>query len=218
MPTTQNERFKLCGGLKTYFTDNPAMEVPLITEITTHTKPPRLVVVFTALLVFAYLLQARSPLRLNTDSVVLLSIGASVADGHGFLYRGEATHFPPGYPAMVALLDRLGLASSWSFILLNCAFLGVSLVACYLFCRNPLGLAPSASAGACCMVMLSFVLVKHVTIPVSDVAFLGLFTLVLLLLSRSRDEAGYVRWSWLVWAVLLAAEVLPNVETVLGVI
>jgi hypothetical protein len=164
----------------------------------------KLVAVAVALLAFTYLLQAPSPLRLNGDSIVLLSMGASAADGHGFLYRGEATHFPTGYPAMVAVLDRLGLASSWSFILLNCGLLGVSLTACYLFCRDPLGLTPSASAGVCCMVMLSFVLVKHMTLPLSDVAFLGLFTPVLLLLARAREGSGYVRWSWLVSAVLLA--------------
>ena len=155
------------------------------------------------LLAFMYLLQVPSPLRLNTDSVVLLSIGASVADGHGFLYHGEATHFPPGYPAMVAFLNVLGVASSWSFILLNCAFVGVSLIASYIFYRNPLHLSPSLSIGLCCIVMLSFVLVKHMTLPLTDVVFLGLFTLALLLTTLVRDGAGRMSWIWLCLAVLV---------------
>ena len=100
-------------------------------------RTTKLVGLAATLLACVYLLQTASPLRLNTDSIVLLNIGASVADGHGFLYHGAATHFPPGYPALVAFLDFLGLAASWSFILLNCAFVGMALVACYLFYRNP---------------------------------------------------------------------------------
>jgi hypothetical protein len=130
-------------------------------------------------------------------------IGASVADGHGFLYHGATTHFPSGYPAMVALLNLLGLAASWSFILLNCAFVGIALVACYLFYRNPLNLSPALSIGLCCLIMLSFVLVKHMTLPLTDVPFLGLFTLAALFLSRIRDQEGKMKWKWLGSALFL---------------
>jgi hypothetical protein len=166
-------------------------------------RTTKLLVVAAILLAVAYLLQAPSPLRLGIDSIILLSIGASVADGHGFLYHGEATHFPSGYPAMVAFLDHLGLASSRSFILLNCAFVCMALIACYCFYRNPLDLSPSLSLGLCCITMLSFVLVQFVTRPMSDVVFLGLFMLALLLITRVRDETGRTRWSWLGLAFLL---------------
>ncbi len=164
----------------------------------------RLVVVVATFLSFVYLLQLASPLRLNTDSMVFLSIGASVADGHGFLLHGHVTHFPPGYPAMLAFLDCLGLASSWSFIFLNCAFLGATLTAGYLLYRNLFGLTTSTSIALCCAVMLSFVLVKHMTIPLSDVPFMGLFTLALLLLGRTQDGSDRMRWSCFLCAFLLA--------------
>lgn len=186
----------------------------------------RLLVVAVILLGLMYLLQVPSPLRLNTDSIVLLSIGGSVADGHGFLYHGEATHFPPGYPAMVALLNLLGVASSWSFILLNCAFVGVSLIASYMFYRDPLHLSPSLSIGLCCIVMLSFVLVKHMTLPLTDVVFFGLFTLALLLSTRVRDRAGRMSWTGFCLTVLVTVAaiavrtagvaVLPAFAWVLG--
>ena len=164
-----------------------------------------LVVLVSLSLAFVYLLQASSPLRLNTDSLTFLSIGASVADGHGFLFHGQPTHFPLGYPAMVAILDRIGLASSCSFIILNCIFLGITLLSSYLLYRNPLGFKASTSVGLCCFVMLSFVLVKHMTLPLSDVPFMGIFTPALLFLVRSRDEAGQIKWVFMVSAILLTA-------------
>jgi hypothetical protein len=53
--------------------------------------------------------------------------------------------------------------------------------------------------------MLSFVLVKHVAMPLSDVPFMGLFTPALLQLVRSRDGSGEMRWGRLLCAFLLAA-------------
>ena len=169
------------------------------------TKASKLLTLALALLAVIYLLQMASPLRLGSDSLVLLNIGASVADGHGFLYHGTPTHFPSGYPAMVALLNHLGLASSWSFILMNCAFLGVALGACYSFYRNPLNLSPALAIGLCCLITLSYVLVKHVTLPMSDVPFLGVFTLAVLSLSRIRDQEEKMKWKWLLLALFLTA-------------
>jgi hypothetical protein len=37
----------------------------------------------------------------------------SAAHGGGFLDDGEKSVFPPGYPAMLAFLLRLGLAHPW---------------------------------------------------------------------------------------------------------
>jgi hypothetical protein len=175
---------------------------PSILPVSRTTK---LFVAALAMLAFAYLLQMPSPLRLGSDSIILLSMGSSAADGHGFLYHGEATHFAPGYPVMVAFLDILGLASTRSFILLNCAFAGMALIACYRFYRKPLELSNQLSIGLCCMVMLSFVLVQLATRPMSDVVFLGLFTLALLLIARVRDEAGRMKWGYLGSALLLTA-------------
>jgi hypothetical protein len=54
-----------------------------------------------------------TPLRLTTDAVTLLSMAESAAHGGGFLDDGEKSVFPPGYPAMLAFLLRLGLAHPW---------------------------------------------------------------------------------------------------------
>ena len=67
-------------------------------------------------LAFCFVLQVVSPLRLNTDAIVLLSMGESGAHGGGFLDDGLKTAFPPGYPALLALLLSLGLAHSSSVV------------------------------------------------------------------------------------------------------
>jgi len=51
--------------------------------------------------------------------------------------------------------------------------------------------------------MLSFVLVQLVARPMSDMVFLGLFMLAVLLIARVRDEAGRMKWSYLSLAILL---------------
>ena len=74
---------------------------------------------------------------------------------------------------------------------------------CQVFYALISNLSPALSIGLCCLIMLSFVLVKHMTLPLTDVSFLGLFTLAVLLISRVRDEEGKMKWKWLGLALLL---------------
>ena len=95
------------------------------------------------LLAFCYVLQVFSPLRLNNDAIVLLSIGESVAQGGGFFENGQ-TLYPPGYPALLALLIRAGLAHSWAIVGMNVVFLSVGLFATYsLLIVSSLRIRPS---------------------------------------------------------------------------
>jgi hypothetical protein len=64
-------------------------------------------------LAIGFWLQIFTPLRLTTDAVTLLSMGESAVHGGGFLDDGKKSVFPPGYPAMLAFLLRLGLAHPW---------------------------------------------------------------------------------------------------------
>ena len=50
-----------------------------------------------------YLLQIVSPLRLNTDSLRLLSMASSWVDGGNFLVNGNKDSFPVGYPMFLGL-------------------------------------------------------------------------------------------------------------------
>jgi hypothetical protein len=64
------------------------------------------------LLAICFGLQVFSPLRLNYDAIVLLSMADSATHGYSFLDDGQQTVFPPGYPALLAVLVRVGLAHS----------------------------------------------------------------------------------------------------------
>ena len=70
-----------------------------------------------------------SPLRLNTDATVFLSLAQSFLEGDGFVFEGRITHFPVGYPLIVATLDRIGIASSATFISVNILSVGAGLLA-----------------------------------------------------------------------------------------
>ena len=83
------------------------------------------------LLVICFALQVFSPLRLNTDAISYLSMADSAAHGGGLLDNGQKTVFPPGYPALLSVLLRIGLAHSWSIVALSLVFLLAGLKALY---------------------------------------------------------------------------------------
>ena len=175
---------------------------PVVAEIRLSKTVLQSVIVAVGLV---YLTQAFSPLRLNHDSVELLGLAASVADGRGFLYYGEPSRFPPGYPAIIAVLDRLGLASSSTFILLNCLFVMLGLFASFKVLRRSLNLPVEASLLCCVLSVLSFILTKHIPTPGSDCVFFGLTATTLWLLVESEESSAARRWLLLLSAALLCA-------------
>ena len=162
------------------------------------------------LLAATYLLQMLSPLRLNTDAIVFLTLGESAASGHGFLFRGHSTHFPSGYPIMLAGLDCARLGASWAFIGLNCILAGAAVFSSYALYRRAFGVSRQIAELLCSLVLLCWVLIKHVTLPTSDVAFLGWTSLALL----ACNQAERIRNSKRGWALTAAAAlVIASVAT-----
>jgi hypothetical protein len=143
-----------------------------------------------------YLAQLWTPLRLNGDAIVLLSIASSAADGHGYLDHGVKTHYPPGYPAMVVVLDRLELASSSSLVGLNAAFLFLGYISAYYIARQYYTLDRRWRRLSMLFGLLSFALIKHFTLPLTDIPFLGLSLLSLAMLVRaeSQEKLHYALW------------------------
>jgi hypothetical protein len=135
-----------------------------------------------------YLVQAATPLRLNNDAQIYLSLAESVAGGHGLLYHDQPTHYPPLLPILYAGLIRLHLADSCTFVLVNCAFLAMAVAVL----RSPM---------MACFVLLCSGVIKHVTLPVSDVMFMGLSMLCLWLAVLSARQR---QWPLLVMALNLA--------------
>ncbi len=145
-----------------------------------------------ALLGALYGLQMASPLRLNTDAIVFLFLGQSAAAGKGFLVHGQPTHFPAGYPAMLAGLDAAGLGASWAYIGLNCVFVAAAVWCSYRLYRQAFDFSGVMASALCVLVLLCHVLVKHLTLPISDTVFMGLAMMALLACQRAVRS-----WRWL---------------------
>jgi len=141
-----------------------------------------------------YLLQLFSPLRLTTDSVVLLSMAESFLNGHGFLYKGLPTHFPSGYPALLAFLDFIGFGFSWAFIAANLVFLSIGNGIVYYISITKMGFNKNYSYFIIIIILLSWVIIKHVTLPLSDVTFYGLSMLAIGVLSYAESTQSEKRW------------------------
>jgi hypothetical protein len=138
----------------------------------------------------AYLAQIASPLRLVGDGVDYLLQASSAADGHGFRVHGEQSMRPPGYPALIFFLEKAGIGKSWAIVALNCLLLGIGCWSSYYVLRSSFGFEAGAAKVICLLTLLSFVMVKHVTYPLSDVCFFGASMPCLLLLLRAEGDRG----------------------------
>ncbi len=162
----------------------------------------RLLPAFVALLAALYLLQARSPLRINTDSYRLLAMAVSAYEGHGYVVNGNPDQFPVGYPLVVRTMLQAGLASSMTLVLLNLLGLAVGLWAFY---RWSAAQAVSSSAALpLAFVLSSWVMVKHVTLPLTELLYFGLSSLSLFCDWLFRRETGRRKWWFFSAAVVLA--------------
>jgi hypothetical protein len=151
-------------------------------------------------LFFTFALQVFSPLRLNTDVVTILSMGESAAEGQGFLHNGQKTVFPPGYPALLAFLLKIGLAHSWTIVGLNVILLAVGTYSACRVLEQDLLKDKVSALYLCSFFLLSFIVVKHLTFALSDIAFLSSAFCCLALLGL----ASVVTWGGR-FATLLAA-------------
>jgi hypothetical protein len=183
----------------------PRVNKPLFRTSLALRSSNRLVWAVVICLAATYLLQMFSPLRLNGDATVFLSLGDSVASGHGFLYHGAPTQFPPGYPLMLGFLNAMQIGYSWSYIALNLLFLGAGIAACYSLLIRDLGLPELVAGLIVCLTLLSYVLVKHTTLPQSDIPFFGLSMLTLFALLSFREATGSGTVYQLALALLLLA-------------
>jgi hypothetical protein len=146
-----------------------------------------------------YLLQPASPLRLNTDAVTLLSMAASAEKTGNFYPDYDSSRYPLGYPFTILQMGRLGLANSQGFIFLNLLGAAVMLTA---FAKIDQGAERqrrfSATAIVVLLTLLSFTVIKHITVPLSDFlylifAYLALYGMHQILHSKT-GQTGFKAW------------------------
>jgi hypothetical protein len=156
------------------------------------------------ILVFAagYVLQAASPLRMTPDSVDYLRMAAAISDGTPLPHN----HFPLGYPLMVAALERLGAASPAGLVLLNCAFLGLGLLATTVVLREliPPGAGPSPGS-IVALTLASWVIIRYAAVVHADIPYLGLSFAALAAQHRAAAMNGRLYVAWLALAVIMTA-------------
>jgi len=173
----------------------------------THKQIPREGRFYAAILAFlaaCYLAQIFTPLRLNDDAVTLLSEAESVAHNNGFLVQGQSTLYPPGYPALLASLLRMGVAHSWVILTLNAGFLFLGLFALryvltLAFFRDQRYILTIYAAS-----LLSFVFIIFFTLPLTDVPFFCVAMCCLAAMEHTvRLRVGGRFWRWLLVAGIL---------------
>jgi len=139
------------------------------------------------LLAICFLLQVFSPLRLNNDAITLLSMGESAAHGGGFLDSGKETVFPRGYPALLAVLLTAGLAHPWVIVGLNMVFLLVGLIGAYSLLIREFFEERAVVLMICSFFLLSYVVIKHCTIPLTDIPFFCCSMCCLAVIGRTKN-------------------------------
>ncbi len=96
-------------------------------------------------------------------------MAASAFDGSGF----PQTQFPIGFPVILLVMERLGVASSCAFVWLNLIVLSLGLVCLYYMLIWALELSTLESTAICVLTLLSWVTIKHVTLPLTDLSYIS---------------------------------------------
>ncbi|MBV9742938.1 MAG: hypothetical protein JO099_04190 [Acidobacteriia bacterium] len=119
----------------------------------------------------------------------------------------------------MAVLIKAGMAHSWSFIALNALLLGVGLIATYeVLIRNFYEANEAHAPTICVLFLLSFVVIKHFTIPLTDIAFFCVAMSCLAVMSRAAEitsDRRFLRYAAAVWLLALAAVAIRRIGVAL---
>lgn len=136
------------------------------------------------------------------DDSMYVILARSLATGEGYRYLNlpgtpVATHFPPGYPALLALVWRLAPnfpANVTIFKLLNAVFLGASAMLVAQLVRDRIG-SKGWAIGVGVATALSVPLLVLVTMVLSEPLFLAVLLAALVLGERLVSGAPNVRFA-----------------------
>lgn len=143
-----------------------------------------------------YLLQTLSPMRLDNDSVVYLRMAASLVDGVPM----EKTGLPPGYPALVAVLEMLGMGRYFVFVMVNIAFIAMGLAAAqYLFGKREFG----RRSWVVPLTMLAVALIRYMPMPLPESMFFGVSMVAVAVMTAATRSMGGRRAKLLALALML---------------
>jgi hypothetical protein len=136
------------------------------------------------------------PVGVVADDAFYVILARSIATGQGYRALNvpglpAGTHFPPGYPALLALVSSVVPAfpaSVAAFKALNAAFLAIAAVLAARLVRRRAGVGPawSVALGAVCAVSLPLLILSNLVL--SELCFLAFALALLLALESLADE------------------------------
>lgn len=144
-------------------------------------------VTLAAAIVLIALLQAvqiLGPPTITPDSVSYARIAEAQAAGQGIRPPGVYNRWPPGYPLLLSVLIRLGIASSATFLALNVLALGGGLAAAARLLHRD-WLTRAETAFAILLTLLSMPVLYALPVAQSDSVAFGLILAALLALDRA---------------------------------
>jgi hypothetical protein len=138
------------------------------------------------------------PVGAFQDDAMYTVLARSIAEGHGYRFLnlpGEphATHFPPGYPLVLALLWKFGPPFPHNIVLFkfaNAVFLGLAAVGCHRFVRVRLGATPAQASVAAIAGPLSIVVLVVTGVVLSEPLFMALLFPSLLAAERAAESGS----------------------------
>ena len=145
------------------------------------------------------------PVGVVADDSFYVILARALASGEGYRYLNvpghpAGTHFPPGYPAILALMSFVAPAfpaSVVAFKALNAAFLAAAAVFVARLLRTRLGMGAGWSAGLGAVTAVSVPLLILSNLVLSEMCFIAIALGLLLALERLADEPAPA------WRVLL---------------
>ena len=179
--------------------------VPATAELTTLRRAPAwlvpLLIGVATFAVGASLIDGL-PVGVTNDDGMYVILAKSLATGHGYRWLNlpgapAAIHFPPGYPAFLALLWLVWPsfpANVVLFKLANAVLMAIVAAGVFVFARKRLGLSDIAAAALTFAATLGIPMLTLSTIVMSEPLFLALLMPALLLAERIiEDERSSVR-------------------------
>lgn len=173
--------------------------IPSTARLTvSRTVPAWLVSVLVGALVFGVgaLIVDGLPVGAAHDDGMYVILGKALATGHGYRWlhvpgTPPATHFPPGYPAVLALLWLLFPAFPANVIvfkLANALFMGLAATGCFWFARSRLEMSDAGAAAFSIVATLGIPTLTLSALVMSEPLFLALLIPTLLLAERVADD------------------------------
>jgi hypothetical protein len=139
------------------------------------------------------------PVGVFQDDGIYVVLGKALASGEGYRYINlpgapYATHYPPGYPLLLALLWKLAPAFPQNvavFTFTNAGFLSLAAYATFRFARERLGLGTLGAGMVAVVGTASVPALSFGVFVLSEPMFLALLLPALILAERAADRGDW---------------------------